>query len=379
MARTYLQPEVAERPADPFVNQRLRPSRAQGREPTIYQIVRDAQSTSFNTPNMPGTSEEADDLSRLQRCIQEIESATGLELSIAHFALDMTAAEMVKAIVSGKATAKAVGVQADLRPILFLLPGSLGYGPSMAAFAAGLGKIARVVPIKYPDLGSILAGNNTVASMADAAVEQIRRSQPVGHVRLLGHSLGGVVAFEVAARLLEARRSIKFLGILDTAIINEGRDYRETLARTLRRLRANRVNISRIACRALAKVTAAIGGEVPLTWMLHRYARGKFNATCFRIRLELQEVLRSRAFYQWLASPRPSLPIGATLFRCNRDGAPQSLGWDCSLASLDVIPVAGTHIELVVEPYLATNLPLVESAVVQTYTPAEFCKRKALS
>lgn len=379
MARTYLQPEVAERPADPFVNQRLRPSRAQGREPTIYQIVQDAWAKSFNTRDMPGTWEEADDLSRLQRCIQEIESAIGLEFSVGHFALDMTAADMVKAIVSGKATAKAVSEQADVRPILFLLPGSLGYGPSMAAFAAGLGKIARVVPIKYPGLGSILDGKNTVASMADAAVEQIRRSQPVGHVRLLGHSLGGVVAFEVAARLLEARRSIKFLGILDTAIINENRDYQETLARTLRRVRANRVNISRIACRALAKVTAAIGGEAPLTWMLDRYTRGKFNATCFRIRFELQEVLRSQAFYQWLASPKPSLPIGATLFRCNRDGAPHSLGWDCALASLDVIPIAGTHIELVVEPYLATNLPLIESAVVQTYTPAEFCKRRAPS
>jgi thioesterase domain-containing protein len=242
-----------------------------------------------------------------------------------------------------------------------------------------MGKIARVVPIKYPDLRSILDGKNTVGAMAEFAVEQIRRCQPVGHVRLLGHSLGGVVAFEVAARLLEAGRSVKFLGILDTSILDEGRDYRETLTRTWRRLRANRVNVPRIACRVLAKVTVAIGGEAPLAWMLDRYTRGKFNATCFRIRLELQEVLRSRAFFQWLAWPKPSLPIGATLFRCNRQGVPQLLGWDCIFAILNVVPIAGNHIELVVEPYLATNLPLIESAVAQTYTPAELCKREARS
>lgn len=376
MARTYLQSKSAERPADPLLNQRLAPARCPSREPTIYQRVQDALARIFSAHDMPAScGEAADDPSKLQRCMMEIESNTGLWRG--QFTRDLMSADMVKAMASGEATAQAMGVQADARPILFLLPGSLGYGPSMAAFAAGMGKIARVVPIKYPDLRSILDGKNTVAAMADVAVEQIRRSQPVGHVRLLGHSLGGLVAFEVAARLLEAGQSIKFLGLLDTSIVNEGRVYRETLARTSRRLRANRVNISRITCRALAKVTAAIGGEAPLAWMLDRYTRGKFNATCFRIRLELQEVLRSRAFFQWLAWPKPSLPIGATLFRCNREGVPQSLGWDCIFASLNVIPIAGTHFELVAEPYLATNLPLIESAVAQTYTQAEFCKRKA--
>ena len=41
-------------------------------------------------------------------------------------------------------------------PVLFLLPGSLGYGASLAALTASIREIAHVVPIRYPDLGKIL-------------------------------------------------------------------------------------------------------------------------------------------------------------------------------------------------------------------------------
>jgi thioesterase domain-containing protein len=341
-----------------------------GRELTTHQLVQDAWT------KIAGSWDEAGgDSLKLLHCIMEIE--TGHELSLEAFTVDVTVAEMVKAIVSGQATGQVARPQAGAPPILFLLPGSTGYGPSMASFAAALVKVARVTPIKYPGLRNILDGEDTVTAMAAVAVEQIRQTQPVGHVRLLGHSLGGAVAFEVAARLLEAGRSVKFLGILDTSIVNERRDYWETLTRTLRRMRSNRVNAYRMACRALAKGTVAIGCEARLAGFLDRYSRRKFDATRFRIKLELLEVLRSRAFFQWLAGPKPALPITGTLFRCDREGVPQSLGWDRTFASLDVVRIAGGHADLVVEPHLATNRLLIEKAVAQTYAPAESCKREA--
>ena len=61
------------------------------------------------------------------------------------------------------------------------------------------------------------------------------------------------------------------------------------------------------------------------------------------------------------------------------EAVPQSLGWDCTFASLDVIRIAGGHLDLVVEPYLATNRPLIEKAVAQTYAVAKSRKREARS
>jgi len=279
-------------------------------------------------------------------------------------------------VPSAQATEPVERPLAGAPPVLFLLPGSLGYSPSMASFAMAMGKVARVIPIKYPDLRSILDGDDTVAAMAAVAVEQINRVQPIGHVRLLGHSLGGVVGFEVAARLLEGGRSVKFLGILDTSIVEEPSHRRETIMRALRVARTSRVNAYRTACRALAKVTVAIGCEARLAQFIERYRKRKFGATYLRIKLELQEVLRSRAFFAWLAAPKVALPIAATVFCCDRDGGPQSLGWDRAFASVDVIRIAGGHVDLVVEPHLRTNSVLIQKALVQTYTPSESCRRE---
>ncbi|WP_084652028.1 thioesterase domain-containing protein [Bosea sp. BIWAKO-01] len=264
----------------------------------------------------------------------------------------------------------------DSPPILFLLPGSVGYGPSLAAFAADMSKVTRVVPIKYPGLRLILNGQNTLAAMAADAMQQIGRAQPSGDVRLLGHSLGGVVAYEVARRLLGAGRSVRFLGLLDTSLEGERSTYRELITRTFHRLRSNRVAVSRVACRALAKGTAAMGHEARLAGMLERYTKERFNATCFRIQFELQEVLRQRAFFAWLGEPKQQLPLAGTLFRCKREGMTRELGWDSALAGVEVIPIAGGHLDLVMEPHLSANRPLIEQAVARSYSPTTLHPRE---
>jgi len=81
-----------------------------------------------------------------------------------------------------------------------------------------LSKVARVIPIRYPDLTATLSGDGTIDDMAALALQQINAVLPSGEIRLIGYSLGGGVAFEVASRLIAQGRSVKFLGILDTNI-----------------------------------------------------------------------------------------------------------------------------------------------------------------
>ena len=55
-----------------------------------------------------------------------------------------------------------------------------------------------------------------IDEMADAYVESIRAVQPRGPYALAGHSLGGVVAYEMARRLVARGEEVEWLGMIDS-------------------------------------------------------------------------------------------------------------------------------------------------------------------
>ena len=312
--------------------------------------------------------EAGGDSLKLLRCVMELEDLLGRELRMEAFTVDMTAADMIQAIATGSLSDRPARDE-EHSPALVLLPGSMGYGPSLAAFGAELGKVAHVIPIRYPDLASVLAGQGSVDAMANSALDQINAAHPRGEIRLLAYSLGGAVAFEVGTRLIAAGRSVEFLGILDTSIEAGGSHYQEALSRTLQRIRSHRTTVHRLLCRAVAKRVARLHREVRFCRFLDATVWSKFATTRFMLRLELEETLRMQAFRRWVARPKLRLPITGTIFRCSRRGT-LSLGWDRLFAKVDVIPIAGGHLDLVIEPHLTVNGPVIKQAIASSYSQA---------
>jgi thioesterase domain-containing protein len=56
------------------------------------------------------------------------------------------------------------------------------------------------------------------------------------------------------------------------------------------------------------------------------------------------------------------------VFACNRGSAQAHLGWDSLFADVDVIPIAGGHLDLVIDPHLSVNRPVIERAIASSYS-----------
>lgn len=330
------------------------------------KVVAQVWTRILGTAEVVGRWDEAGgDSLKLLRCVMELEELIGEELNMEAFTVDMSATDMIEIVAAGGKAQRRETTE-DLLPHLVMLPGSMGYGPSLAAFGAQLSKTAHVIPIRYPDLTSALTGCGSIDHMATLALEQINAVHPRGDISLIGYSLGGGVAFEVAARLIAEGRSVKFLGILDTNIGPRRSDYQETLSRTLQRIRSHRVTMYRMLCRSIAKCVVRLGWEARFCRMLDARIWTRLADTRFMLKLELEELLRMQEFGRWVASAKPRLPITGTLFLCNRRGSPAHLGWDSLFAKLEVIPIAGGHLDLVIDPHLTVNRPVIERAIASS-------------
>jgi thioesterase domain-containing protein len=98
---------------------------------------------------------------------------------------------------------------------LYLVHGGYGDVMEYATLVSEFCDDLPVCGIRARGMNPSLEPDTRVEDMAAHYVEHVRRHQPKGPYRLLGYSLGGMIAFEMARELAAMGGEVEFLGIID--------------------------------------------------------------------------------------------------------------------------------------------------------------------
>jgi thioesterase domain-containing protein len=119
---------------------------------------------------------------------------------------------------------------------LFLVHGGFGDVTEYATLVLEFRDDLPVYGIRARGVDSSLEPDTRVEDMAARYVEHVRLRQPKGPYRLLGYSLGGMIAFEMARELAAAGEEVEFLGIIDCDVHESILDRRHRVLFEAKRL-----------------------------------------------------------------------------------------------------------------------------------------------
>jgi thioesterase domain-containing protein/acyl carrier protein len=272
---------------------------------------------------------DADSLELLRMWLL-IEKALGKQLPLDIIEAGPTPGELAASVAQNlRARSPASDISAARRPVVFLLPPAGGSSLELARFRAAFKGAISFVTIEYPDWRKMIDANGGFDFLVNAAVSQILAMGEIGDQYLLaGYSFGGLVAMEVARRLLERGKKVHFIGLLDT---------RAAMAKAPKRWRAIVAKlVSRSAFRTLKTID--------------RLAKMLPPKRAILVEHELNVRLRMKGFDHQRPNP---LPMPVTLYKSD-DPSPASSEqwWLGRCTELHTVPIGGTHHSLFEPPHL---------------------------
>jgi thioesterase domain-containing protein/acyl carrier protein len=104
------------------------------------------------------------------------------------------------------------------RPPLFCIHEVTGFASFYTDLAQHLGPDQPVYGLQARGLDQQLALHTSIQEMATCYLDAIQQVQPRGPYLLAGHSMGGMIAYEISQQLRQRGEEIAFLGLLDTHI-----------------------------------------------------------------------------------------------------------------------------------------------------------------
>jgi thioesterase domain-containing protein len=215
-------------------------------------------------------------------------------------------------------------------------------------------RLGEVRPFFAFEAPALTAGaqipEESVEETAAKYMEELLKVQPQGPYNLCGYSFGGVVAYEIASRLVARGESIAFLGLIDT-------DNPAATAR--RRSLSERVALSwndknRVKSGVFAKVSALslrVGtGIVDRLYTEAEEALARALPAAEKIARLRQVQLRKAHERAVEAYVPPRFSGKLTLFRAAVEGDKYELaedyGWSSLVGELEIITVPGNHLSI---------------------------------
>ena len=102
------------------------------------------------------------------------------------------------------------------KPLLYCVPGAGSDALALRELAHCLGEEQPFFAFQPAGLDGRASYLRSVEEMASLNLRALREQRPKGPYHLCGTSFGGVVAFEMARRLVAEREELPFLALLDT-------------------------------------------------------------------------------------------------------------------------------------------------------------------
>jgi amino acid adenylation domain-containing protein len=154
------------------------------------------------------------------RILVDINEKFGQNIPLALFSEYQTIERMAQFLQSKDGSRKShslVPIQPlGKKPVLFMLPGHGGDVFYFREFAKYLGNDQPVYGLELVLSGMAATPSMDLVETARRYFREIQEFQPCGPYYLLGHSFGGVLAFEIAHQMIASGENVGFLGLLDS-------------------------------------------------------------------------------------------------------------------------------------------------------------------
>ncbi|MGH7816780.1 MAG: alpha/beta fold hydrolase [Candidatus Binatia bacterium] len=196
--------------------------------------------------------------------------------------------------------------------------------------------------------------HTSIEDIAAHYLRAIRTVQPEGPYYIGGHSLGGLIAFEMAQQLQQQHQEIALLVLLDT---RPPRPHPSGMNGTSAESGAEQ-NVNRFSMRSLERELYFLRQRVKETLQIDK----KMVACDFYHRLGIplsprlqtfyvDQVVYGRIYPKAQSSYVPQLYSGRAVYLKSEDAREDVYGWQKLMTEgLEVLPVPGDHLNMLVEP-----------------------------